>query len=355
MAASPDDFGLSPEATLAEVGSSVLPPGFMQFFDGWLASLRDETARFEEADGDALLRAGAPGITHTLASHGGVHVGCHVARPAGEPTGVVVTTHGYGVAPGDPLSDDGRWTSRGMITIRLRARGFPGSQMDVGDLTGRSGGYIVQGIESLETWVLTGAVADLINTVRAARAMVGPGVPICMHGESFGGGIAILAASLLQDFEPVTRLAIALPTFGHWAWRHEHPIDAGSGADIRRRLESGSVDVKEVMHSLRLLDTVVHAARVHCPTVAKLALRDEIVPAPTAAAVYNALGSDPGKKWRFIVRFGHHIDADMPMADLRRHAMFEQLSAAFLDPSEDIDALMDRWDPVLIEGTEAPR
>jgi len=43
-----------------------------------------------------------------------------------------------------------------------------------------------------------------------------------------------------------------------------------------------------------------------------------VVPAPTAAAVFNALAGDPGRKWRFTVRYGHH---DGGVADMRRHAL----------------------------------
>jgi hypothetical protein len=61
-------------------------------------------------------------------------------------------------------------------------------------------------------------------------------------------------------------------------------------------------------------------------------MRDDVVPAPAAAAVFNALGSDPGCKWRFVVKRGH---ADGGIADARRHALFDRLVREFLGPDED--------------------
>ena len=53
--------------------------------------------------------------------------------------------------------------------------------------------------------------------------------------------------------------------------------------------------------------------------------------------MFNALGSSPGAKWRYVTRFGHF---DGGLGDLRRHAAFDRLAAEFLDPAVDPADLM---------------
>lgn len=348
----PDDFGLMPAATLAHTANAVRPPGFGQQWDRWTRAVSecDPTAR--PLEGDLEGSAGARGVTHVIRSIGGVRLGCRVTLPrTGRPPAIVVTSHGYHVAPGEPLTDDAPWCDRGLGVVRLRVRGYPGSQFDTGDLTATPGGYITRGLGEGEEWVINGAVADVAMGVRAARALVGAGVPIMLHGESFGGGLAVIAASMLPRFEPIERLALGVPTFGDWAWRLSHRTEAGAGAEIRRYIEANPNRGEAVREVLGQFDAVVHAARVVCPTVCKLAHRDEVVPAPTAAAIFNSLGADPGRKWRFVVETAHtdHVGG-ADMADLRRHALFEDLIGAFLDPRERLETLMASWEDRLRPG-----
>ena len=338
----PNDFGLSPSETLAHTARATRPPGFGQFWDRFVRRVTTMPAALRPIEKGDVAKAGAAGVTHTIASVGETRIGCRLTMPkgAGAPPALVVASHGYHVEPGEALGDDDAWAGRGLAVLKVRVRGYPGSQFDTGDLTATEGGYITGGLGLGEEWILGDAVADVINAVRAARGLVGRGVPIMLHGESFGGGLAVIASSLLTNIDPVARMAIALPTFGDWAWREEHPTEAGAGAEMRRFFETSRDSGRVMRDVLPLFDAVVHAHRVVCPTVCKLALRDEVVPAPTAAAVFNALGTDPGRKWRFVVDTGHF---DAPMDDLRRHAMFERLIAAFLDPREELDTLMPGW------------
>lgn len=345
----PSDFGLSPSETLAHTARTTRPPGFSLFWDRFVRQITGAPASLQPVDAPtARGGAGAQGVTHVFASAGGTRIGCRVTMPKGgaAPPAMVVSSHGYHVEPGEPLCDDDPWSGRGLGVLKLRVRGYPGSQFDTGDLTAAEGGYIAVGLGLGEEWIMGQAVADVINGVRAARSLVGRGVPIMLHGESFGGGLAVLAASLLTNIDPVARLALGLPTFGDWAWRLEHPTEMGAGAEMRRFFESNPDSARVIRDVLPLFDAVVHAHRVVCPTVCKLALRDEVVPAPTAAAVFNALGTDPGQKWRFIVERGHahHMEGEAgAVPDLRRHAMFERLAGAFLDPREELDTLMPSW------------
>jgi len=62
-----------------------------------------------------------------------------------------------------------------------------------------------------------------------------------------------------------------------------------------------------------------------------------MVPAPAAASVFNALATDPARKWRHVVKYGHF---DGGIADMRRHAAFEKLVVEFLDPAKEPEETM---------------
>ncbi|MFG0259264.1 MAG: hypothetical protein ACF8LK_02840, partial [Phycisphaerales bacterium JB041] len=107
----------------------------------------------------------------------------------------------------------------------------------------------------------------------------------------------------------------------------------------------------EARDTLHLCDAAVHARKVRAFTLCKLALRDEVVPAPSAAAVFNALGTDPGDKWRFIVEQGH---TEPSLALGRRLAIYERCAADFLDPTREPAASMEPWECVLERGDRVP-
>lgn len=197
-------------------------------------------------------------------------------------------------------------------------------------------------------WVYPQGVADVFQACRALRWwLAGRGVStpsIFLHGESFGGGLALPAASKLAgrgiERAHIGRLVLGLPTMGDWPWRLAHPVRSGSGTEIATLIERRPEGADLIRLRLRLLDSVVHAGRIRCPVLCKLAERDEVVPAPTAAAVFNAMRVDPGMKWRFVVPDGH---AETGLANARRHLEFERCMTDFLDPTRDPASAMLGW------------
>lgn len=334
----PDDFGLSPFQTLAHVGDPTPAPGHGPFWNKFTDDVWKREPRLREATRDECLAAGAGGVTHVYES-AGVRIGCRLVLPegAGAPAWGVVLLHPY---EADEDLDDSVPAGFGGATLKVRLRGYPGSRMDAGDLCGAPGGWIAQGIDSPLGWSLRGGVADAINAVRALRTLLGPESAVSLRGESLGGGVAVIAAAQLGGRERLARLVIGVPSLGDWPWRHARSASAAGTAmwgDAVRVLTERPELASQTRELLRICDAVVHAPRVACPTLCKLASRDALVPAPTAAAVYNALGSSPGRKWRFVVRCGH---ADCGRDDVRRHALFERLAGEFTDPSHDPAALM---------------
>jgi len=376
VAGEPSDFGQSPVQTLARVGDPTPAREHSGFWSHWLGLVDGDAprliARISGGQGEAEIDPSDPTCTHGFASLGGVRIGARLCLPppGQEIRAGLVSTHGYAVSK--PIEErDSLFASlvdRGVAVLNIRVRGFAGSRLDCGDLQtpGSEGlGWITRGLddpdasaEGTMAWVYPQAVADVFQACRALRAWLaghtGEEKPLYLHGESFGGGLAVPAAAKLEgrgiDRARIDRLVLALPTMGDWPWRLGHPLTRGAGAQILALLERRA-DLGDLIRGrLRLMDSVVHASRVRCPVLCKLAERDEVVPAPTAAAVFNGLRVDPGLKWRFVVPHGH---AETGIANARRHAEFERCAADFLDPGRSPNEAMLAWNDRL-SGRGAP-
>ncbi len=116
------------------------------------------------------------------------------------------------------------------------------------------------------------------------------------------------------------------PDLGDWRWRVGRYCN-GPGRLINLVLDGLREEAGPVLDTIRLFDAALHAPLVRCPCLFKLAWGDDTVPAPAAAAIYNALGSQ--EKWRFVTTYGHYEGG---IANARRHALFRRLEGPFLDP-----------------------
>lgn len=322
LTSAPDDYGLTPDATIAMTVEPMIPPDFEDF---WMR-LREELApvrpRFAGAIDDPINPVVYESLRH-------VRIAGRLTRPEGNVRAVVVTSHGYAV-DGDWAPEPEDWLDRGLAVLRIRIRGYPPSTMDVPDLREQ---WILHRLADASQWILRGGVADLIQAVRCVREAL-PSVPIHVHGESFGGGLAVIAAAQLSEMGvSVDRLAIGLPSLGAWEWRRRRYCN-GSGGEVRMMLDAMREETMAMERALSLFDAVAHARHVAIPTLAKLAERDDVVPAPSAAAIFNAIGAT----WKRAIRvpYGHF---DGGLANARRHVEHARVAAAFLDPSTPLDSI----------------
>lgn len=369
----PDDFGLPGVRTFAHVGDPTPASDHSVFWNHWYAAVTAEMPairrRVAEDPSD-------PGATHEFDSAGGVRIGGRlVLPPDGMPVraGLVAV---HGMHPGPLEGEDARWrrvAANGVMVFAIRLRGFPGSQRETGDLRTPDevgAGWIGRGLdaETHNEWIVPHAVADAFHACRVLRNWMlgrrGEGVDaepeptdhplVSLFGESLGGGIAVMAAAQLAGRLPrahfIDRLALDLPSLGDWPWRFCHR-PCGVGLDIEKVLTHFSPRRGELASRIRLCDAVVHASKVRRPTLAKLASRDETVPAPAAAAVFNAIDADPARKWRFLVPYGH---IDGGISNARRHALFERAMVTFFDHSKRPIELMPVWEPLMHAGDRGP-
>ncbi len=357
----PDDYGLSPEETLARVGDPTRARDHKAFWNRqWSAVIESDrpvlSPRVEPEATD-------PTATHEFSSLRHTKIGCRLVEPDSPVQGIVVLLHGYEQVPTLEAQTDSERSllDHGLALLAIRVRGFPGSPRQTQDglpLGGSPGsGWITQGLDApeeglagAEVWVAPLAVADVIDACRAARNWLIDrnldDAMIALKGSSLGASLAINAVAALNGRLPhetvVDRLVIGLPTLSDWPWRAVHPAPrSGTGAEIESLLERMPENRRQmILDRLRLIDPVTHAPQVRIPVLAKLAQRDDIAPAPAAAAAFNALGSDPGRRWRFITPYGHF---DGGLANARRHALFEHCAADFLNPTLAPNQTMRPW------------
>ena len=82
-----------------------------------------------------------------------------------------------------------------------------------------------------------------------------------------------------------------------------------------------------------------------------LARTDEIVPPHCAAAVFNSIDADPGRKWRFLIDHGHH---EGDASTNRRIALYRRALCDFLDPTLAPIRSLDTWECLMHEGQHPP-
>ncbi|MCR9074730.1 MAG: acetylxylan esterase [bacterium] len=359
--------------TFSHIGDPVPVSDHGPFWKHWFDALVDHTPvlkRRETSDPSDLS------ATHEFDSAGGVTIGARLVLPGdGRPVRAsLVTVHGD--MPPDPLDVNARrWqrvADRGVAVLLMRLRGYPGSRTSCGDLVKlneHGNTWITQGFdaESHDEWILPKGVADVCNACRVMRnallhrntdtdiavdeSVDHPGV--YLHGSSLGGGLAVISAGQLigklRGESIIDRLAIAMPSLGDWATRLSAP--SGAALQIRRVIDANPDRREELLDRLKLCDAIVHGRRVRVPTLAMLARVDAVVPPHCAAAVFNSIDADPGRKWRFLIDHGHH---EGDAATNRRIALYRRALCDFFDPTLAPIRSIDPWECVMHEGHRPP-
>ena len=234
-----------------------------------------------------------------LDAWGGRRIGGWFMRPReAEPRLGVVMGHGYG-GRSEPM----KLPPFGVPTaaIQICMRGFHRSAFpDIPD-TGHA--HVLKGIESRDTYVHRGCIADLWASASALLELV-PEIrdALTYWGGSFGGGMGASAVAFDDRF---ARAFLDIPSFGNYPIRVKVPC-TGSGKSVTEYFQVHP----EVVEMLRYYDTAIHAQHIQCPTMVAAALFDPAVPPPGQFSVYNGLRCER----ELFVRQYAHFELPEPLA-----------------------------------------
>ncbi|CAN5573176.1 acetylxylan esterase [soil metagenome] len=242
-------------------------------------------------------------------SLGAIRIGAWVTVPTtGELNGGWVVGHGYGGRQGPnfdlplPAAPAVFFCARGFD--RSAHRSIPNDAMR----------HVRHGIESRETYVLRGCVADIWGAASALIQLYPEaGKNLRYFGGSFGGGLGALALPWDDRFH---RGFLDVPTFGNHPFRLTVPC-VGSGESVRL-FHARHPEVTKV---LRYYDAAVAATFIKIPVCVAAAMFDPAVVPPGQFCVYNSLG---GPKELYIRTAAHFSGPLEEQENAELHAQLNQ-------------------------------
>lgn len=223
-------------------------------------------------------------------SLGGVRIGGWLSIPVdGKFERGTVVGHGYGGRSEPHFRVEG---PPGAV-ISPCARGFDRSAH--AGIPDKSAEHVVHGIESRETYLHRGCVADYWTAASVLLELY----PQCAnrldyYGASFGGGMGALLLPWDHRFQ---RAYLDVPSFGNYPLRVHLPC-SGSGDAVSRRFRKDP----KIMDVLAYYDAASAAQFIDIPVFVAAALSDPFVPPAGQFAVYNALKC---RKELFVRQTGH--------------------------------------------------
>ena len=249
-------------------------------FDEFWATTRDS---LDEVEANPVLARQKPPREDlvydqlTFTSLHGVSISGYLLKHAdAEPRPLVVHSHGYNSQYDVML----HWANTGCNVLGIDFRGFGRSSKVA--LAKRS--YVMTGIESPQTSIIRGTVADMVQALRVARELLGHRLSsLTAYGFSFGGAMAMMAGWLDGKADLVVA---GQPTFG-WHSERLRLSAAGTGAEIRRYIEENPKKKDGVMATLSYFDTMHFARRLETPLFIGVGLDDAIVPSRSVIAIAN--------------------------------------------------------------------
>ncbi len=254
------------------------PRDFRAFWNGTVADLGRTVPEVRLGDPEPTASGGELRRVSFM-SLGGVRINAYLLRSKSEhPCPLIVHAHGYN----DRYEVMHDW-SRNCHVFGFDVRGF-GRSVDAAPPS--ADGYVLTGIESAETSILRGAVADYLQAARVARDLLeDDATTTTFKGFSFGGALALMAAALTTTPNLVV---IGQPTFGWHAERRRVSL-AGSTHELNRYLERYPWRLDSVSRTLEYFESAHFAGLVRSPTIVGIGLDDDVVPSRTVLAIVNHL------------------------------------------------------------------
>lgn len=242
----------------------------------------------------------------------GYRTGGWVTVPNGKPVQrAMVVGHGYG-GRGEP---DVKLSDPAAAAIFPCARGFHRSAGRT--IPADTARHVVHGIESRETYVHRGCVAEIWASASVILELYPEAAGNLQYaGGSFGGGIGALALPWDPRFK---RAFLDVPSFGNHPLRLQMRC-TGSGEAVRLYW----MKHPRVAEVLQYFDSALSAKYIRIPTLVAAATSDPSVPPPGQFSVFNAI---PGEKQLFTRESGHpNIPADDEKLTIELDKWFRALS-----------------------------
>ncbi len=286
------------------------PEGPADFVEFWEATYREARSvelaltKREVASPDPDFRL----FEVEFNSLGGLRIGGWITIPAkGEITCGKVVGHGYG----PNVEPQFLRLPYEAASLYFCARGFRRSANP--SIPANTPEHVVHGMESRESYVWRGCVAD-VWCAASALLEVFPEIAgnLFYSGASFGGGLGALALPWDARFK---RAYLGVPTFGNQPLRVSLPC-TGSGDAVSRRYR----EVPGILEVLAYFDAATAARYIKIPTLLEVALFDPAVVPPGQFAVANAI---PCEKQLFV-RVNSHSTSPF---DLEESLELERLQA----------------------------
>lgn len=270
-------YGMDLDALLQVGAPDNAPSDFAGFWSRRYGEARDTAV--EPKLGRRTGRGGGVEFYEVeFTSVGGVRLGGWLALPVdGKVERGFVFGHGYSGRE----APDSSLPAPHAAAIFPASRGLPAKGLLPG-VPADPGGHVLHGIESTDTYIIGGCVADLWCAATALTELVPAAAGrLDYSGISFGGGTGALALPWDERF---TSAELIVPTFGN------HPLRVtlecnGSGAAVRERFQTDPA----VLDVLAYFDAATAARHLRIPVHAVPARFDPSVPPPSQFAIVNSL------------------------------------------------------------------
>jgi cephalosporin-C deacetylase len=212
-------------------------------------------------------------------------------RTRAAPLPCMIQYIGYGGGRGFPL-DWLEWASLGYATLVMDTRGQGGAwlkgdtpDLEPGGAQPQHPGFMTRGILDPQTYYYRRLIVDAVRVVEAAKAH--PAVDaqrIVLTGSSQGGGLALIAGALAQDYVQATMPNVPFLC----AYRRAIEVsDALPYHEIAAYCKVNRDKLDTAFSTLAYFDGVNFAARSHIPALFSVGLMDETCPPSTVFAAYN--------------------------------------------------------------------